>query len=537
MSNANDTGSNPPTNPIPDPQSTLNSNSISNSMQTLFEIVFVPNNVPESSEDLRTDNDCAAGQDPFGIFDKEVLHKIFAHVTDPDDLKKCTQTCTKWKAWIEKEKHILLLFAEVIGHLKLPKNDLLKCRQVCKGWKKCVDKAYEKNPLHRSYEYMSLSKQENWKHDGIRFSESGQIEKFLDEMGSFTDNPFPGRCIEISYSFTNDEVKRPEPDDNFWPNAEKLLERFGQHVWYAFITYDCGRNNDPFATNVEVNLRNCLAKLPNLKKLYLDPEIFSSVPYLNIDGTQRELGVRQRVMNYFRLNPLEPMKNLETLSLGYSSANYIHYEMLRCNCSTLKRVDFGKYVFNHGFQFPNLEEANIRVETLNNLDQLDCFPVTMKKISIERAYRSRYRNDNPRHSPLSQFSFERVFRKLERFGKTLQLLELDVNLSPPPSAYKPLLPALERLTISVHGCADFLLELKNLKYLVMVKYDSNQWEGTRVKLHGFGNKMYESNIWKLMPALETLVVDECLESRVYQRKNLPMKVVERPKSKTQCVIC
>ncbi|CAL8111697.1 unnamed protein product [Orchesella dallaii] len=416
--------------------------------------------------------------DPMEILPPEVWLIIFGNL-ERQDILNCMRTNSKWKLFMREPT--LLLFPEVISHLinVLPKNDFLNCRQVCKSWKKDVDELYQNHPLHITVDHMHLSKELEWKHDGIRFSWTPQIEKFLARMKYHTDNPFPGRCIEIYDHLCNTPA--------YWISVRNLLQRFGKHIWYAYIKYTV-RSSDPAAANVEKILRDCLILLPNLKKLFLDADLGAQ-----LFDTE---GLYQRISNYYTLNPMTKLNQMEVLSFTDNLPTPLHTEILRCSSKTLKKLDFCNYIYDGFVHLPNLEEANVMIEKLEDFEKIGLFPSSMKKISIKAAYN----NQKP-------FSFEAVFKKLERFRKSLKELSMEVKLHTLKNRFKPNLRGLEKLTISVKGPLYFLPSLKGLKYLKIFNYKPRQWKRNRVEICGFENRMQESNIWNLMPSLDTVVLE------------------------------
>ncbi|ODM97020.1 Lysine-specific demethylase 2B [Orchesella cincta] len=438
--------------------------------------------------------------DPTDILPEEVWLVIFGHLKDTQDLLNCMRTCNTWNGWLDRKK---FLFPEVLGilsrEMSMPKNEFLKLRKVCKKRKDDVDTHYEQEPRHLGCENQTQARKLQWRNngnDGICFSSSTQIQHFLNVMNKHYENPFVGRSIFIKYDYGNDQ--------EFSIILMKLLAQFGKHIWYFYIMYEF-QGIVTIAPLVEETVRDCLLFLPNVKKLYLDANVPGCMLMINA------VVVIERMKTFLGLNLWPANENLVSLSFGgsYGVPSPLTWTIILKNRDTLKNIDFGMHKYHkYGSKLQNLEEVHQMINEMEDFKQLKYLPTTLKKLVLYK-YLAAAREDRE-HFDRRHFSFDLVFKALERFGKTLNEVYIDLKLSTgffrSFKTFKPNLPALEKLSICLNGPLDPLLHFKSLKHLEILFYVSRSWAYSRIKVSGLENRMYESNIWELMPALETLII-------------------------------
>ncbi|CAL8109022.1 unnamed protein product [Orchesella dallaii] len=168
----------------------------------------------------------------------EIWAKIF-HNLSANDLISVTHVCPEWKELLESERKYALL-EQVLPLLNMHWSNILRCREVSKGAKKAVNHCLETYATNRHTYSFEHEESESRRHFNIvlgvidflyyNFSAifmrpNRSVQNFLTHMGENRDpgkNLFVTRSIRVPLHFEN--------DDDYTP-VERMLTRFGHHVW------------------------------------------------------------------------------------------------------------------------------------------------------------------------------------------------------------------------------------------------------------------------------------------------------------------
>ncbi|CAL8129387.1 unnamed protein product [Orchesella dallaii] len=316
-------------------------------------------------------------------------------------------------------------------------------------------------------------------------------------MENHPGNPFPTRKIHVELP---DESKNVDTEfiDDFWTVVVLLLEMFGNHVHYATISMD---GSETLGFGNLINIRSCLRHLPNLRGLKL---------------LSFELPGNNAVFNdFYRRDPLPQLRHLESVELDMVDGAVMHHILNSCCiarnvtrlCLSICYYD-DLVMPNVVSTFSNLEvlDAFIPINELERLGNLDEKP-PLKKLSLEL-------EPGRLNRPVN---YRRIIAALEPFANSLVHFELDTSFLVGDSAERLLinLPNLQKLVFSKYeGSLDPLIQFKSLTYLEITEYTvvPKHVENYVIDLHKNEEKVFQSNIWILIPSLETL----CFKKYLYQ---------------------
>ncbi|ODM91024.1 hypothetical protein Ocin01_15659 [Orchesella cincta] len=428
---------------------------------------------------------------------REVWLNVFQKL-DESDKTAFFRADAKWNDWVAS-KRTLFLIPEVGPILlkTLPKTVSLQCRELCRSWTKELDHLVQTHSSHlciysENDEVSTIPKQIS----GFYFAD--WFQKFHQDMKTHQGNPFPGRTIDLDWYEPEEEMEEEELVrlcEDYWLNATQFCEKYGAHV--HDITID---TFDSCLTGMEMigNVSRCLLYLPNLKKLHLSG-------IRNADGSNS-------IRDYFRMNTLPQLANLETLEVKETDGTFLDVILSSCCLpSKIKRLfllsTYSMGYFEDVFNFVNLEvlEVDLYIQNLQQMADQELVP-PLSKLYLKFLNK--------------QVSAVHLFNALEPFSDSLTQFKMkEPSKLVVPHAVdleRIKLPKLERLYIfKLKGSVDFVLQLTSLTHLEIVKskIEQEHLDGCLVKFYGHEKRMYESNIWELLPSLQTLL------SRVTISKN------------------
>lgn len=353
-----------------------------------------------------------------------------------------------------------------------------------------------------------------------------RIRTLREEMRDHPRNPFVGRSVvfnvEIDDDFDDedeDEFEDPGVSD-FWQLSRVFLSEVGRHLWYVEIVEDSGHQRPLEFYKL---LRELLINLPNLRSLKLSGDISHE------DYHPKALPV------YMANNPLPPMPHMESLDLEclYSEVPQIIHDMLISMYSVqLKKVHVNmnrwKPSYSRGLS-KQLTELHLKEVSLEKLTTI-CSPTDGKlsslnvgKLSLNLRSQKFSLTMLPMKFPT--FSF---FKALSHLFPVLRVLTLFVDITVELNEMEPnswqqfSLPSVEQ--VEVQGVQrkifySFLLCFPSLKSLSICESTCGRFnedpavitflegdttaceEVVQVNKFMHTGRMYESNIWTLIPTL------------------------------------
>lgn len=337
------------------------------------------------------------------------------------------------------------------------------------------------------------------------FSSIPQIDKFLEIFGNNYDNPFPGRGISIALT-SNELTDWLAPE--FYSRITQFLESFGQHVLHCgfFLNFGTATTNDSYYKLVKL-----LEALPNLQNLII-ADLAHYQPYPTLK----------------RLPPI--WKNLQ--SLKFVSVGSTLYNAIICDNNSVSKLIIEKSSF-----VINMEgdiNLNCRFENLEQLELKGCTWNEIKMLSL-----SKFLNYRPMKKFHLQFypgtlssaiHWTDLFEVLSQtFNETLRELVLVIPEETEEEGLKRILKEsrksrlnmkkLRKLDLTVkNDCSfDFLLGMSESLEWLRICVDKWKWSNASkemlkvkrrqtLKIVGYQERLYKSNIWKLFPKLKTVVL-------------------------------
>ncbi|ODM89011.1 hypothetical protein Ocin01_17673 [Orchesella cincta] len=271
-----------------------------------------------------------------------VLNKL-----DQKDKLAVSGASAVWHDWMEPERTQFLI-SEVTPYLVEPHRPVdtkrgHRARELCQSWKEGLD---HQNQTHGSntnlyFEMASCEDPHQWYPCrrsllcGTLLIFLDDVQRFMEDMKSHPENPFPGRSIHLCCSFQEDNDPLGEAWDGvwreYWSNTYLLLEKFGSHVHFADIMFNEDEEYEQLHLDdmeVQARLRGCLLRLPNIKQLHTCSE--NKTPLLE-----------EEISEYYRRNPLPRLEDLETVELQYMSLATINEVLNSCCVPTnIKRLSY-----------------------------------------------------------------------------------------------------------------------------------------------------------------------------------------------------
>ncbi|ODM90146.1 hypothetical protein Ocin01_16537 [Orchesella cincta] len=370
------------------------------------------------------------GSDPFPVDNISHVWLSVYDKLDPKDKLAFCGASSVWHDWLESRRTERLISEVVPQHTEAPSwSNFLRSREFCQSWKEEIDYQNQTHGSNLSF-YFEIA------------SEKGRL------------------LMKNFFHYAKDHEDVTEYWRDYWKSIRLLLEQFGSHVHFAQICFDDG--DDIWADNElgnlegQAQLRECLLRLPNLKKVVIFGELGS--PFLE-----------DEIREFYRVNPLPRWSIWKRWSVSYEPRN---------------EVLIAPILFHH-------------LETLASLERRP--PLREVYLSFE---------DAPH--------LEDVFRLLEHFGETLiqfrsssrLRLRNDVENGEPFSCN---LPHLKKIFFEEYwGTADLLFQFKSLTHVQIW-----QMRDTSLQFPGFKERLDDSSIWILMPCLQWLSLGN--RATVYER--------------------
>jgi len=330
--------------------------------------------------------------------------------------------------------------------------------------------------------------------NGMMFNRLDRVQSFLQETHVNSGNPFPGRCVWISveeYIDGDEEVDRTELLERF----TQLLIRFGDHIWYLRITFDCP-DTPLHSTEYETQLMSWLTLVPNLKRLRLElgaPIEGDLCLDLNLD--------------YWGQNPVQQLNNLEVFSYVNDEDQdgifaWLIQQLLGRFCANgnLKRLHLPNKCHWPYSPFPNLEELWTDI-LYEDLLLLKVFSPNLKKLVVYVDGLPATDECNGDCEEETHLNIATVFNGLHFFADTLidlALINHETFCLPTNMDFKVELPKLERLMLVYSPSVknDILFNLKSLKHLEIL--DS--------PMDDYNNGEFVCRVLKRLSNVKTIVI-------------------------------
>ncbi len=390
------------------------------------------------------------------------------------------------------------------------KNLILNCRLVSRTWHKSIQTLSEEtwNP-DWNIKVNDTSKQNKKLDSGkvikkcYTFQTIRKIDEFLYKFGSCyreNINPFPGRgiCIFLTYAQLTDDFAPV-----FYRLLALFLDTFGRFIFHCefLLHLNTDKTNEAYCKIIEF-----LGSLPNLKNLIIH-----------------------------NLNPNPSSPTLKRLSLNLrhlQSLKFVYVSSTVCNAIIRDNWQIRKlYISKPSFDIYTDLNLFGGFENLEQLVLRGCNWKEIQKLSL-----SNLLNDWPVkrfHLELDTNSFQWVdlFEVLSKsFNETLEELVLFLPEITHKTDMKQILkgsletrlvmPKLKKLNMEVENefSFDFLLGMN--KSLEWLRINQEKWKRRRgakenveierqqiLKIWGYHDKLYKSNVWTLFPKLKTVEFD------------------------------
>lgn len=428
---------------------------------------------------------------------------MLERVVNPWDLLSCYQAVPLWMSLLEPDKstwQFNLAFPSLFKYLR--KNDVLKCRLVCNKWRSGVDKFLEHDQfkLYNSTTHFLFRKTVELNFAGFD-EDTAAVERFRDEMKNSKRNPIISRSIHVG--------------DH--PNVVPFLSEFGVHIWHLTISV-FPEEGSP--VDFVRYLRKLLICCPNLRT-------FQLMGYMNDEGGRDpDIHVEaDLIQHFFDENPLPLLPRLETLDIRLRDIHtidqtviLIEQQVLSCYGHQLVKLFLGHNILLNN-PFAKMTDLSIMIHSAEQLQYLQDLESPLEVLDLII------------HT--SQLNFRKMFRTIERFRSSLKVLSIRFYSQYPrriefgksvqfPKRVR--LPFLQELKLE-DVCArsdmsfDFLRSLRGLRRIELqfstyCKLDDEPRRRERVLVnqhldeYGKGTEfgMYFSNIWRLLPHLEKVIL-------------------------------
>ncbi|CAL8140925.1 unnamed protein product [Orchesella dallaii] len=484
-----------------------------------------------------SDENCL--KSPLDLFPIEIWETIFTYL-DCQTLLNCYRATECWREELERHK-VKFLMIEVFPLISrlIERKDVMNMRLVCGGWKASLDEYFQMHHTH--FEVVSfidilcpekcvLPRTVGFglnftKRFGIRHSYHQENQDFMGGNDFIPGvNPFLNRSISYSEGAFM-IVPNLELLAEIRTNFRGVLENFGSHLWHCDLTFllnDCKfgeeDDNDFGAETVYLLACSFLELMPNLKTLKIG--CFHSM-WFNWE----------KYFSYLKTFPLEelisshPLPQLrDVVTLKFeTTVNPLDTAVLRRYSHAQKLL-----VLSNSSHFTEGVEVEpigwIRLEELK----------VVLKMKREGNIQLEHHRLKP-SSPIRILSIDYhgggkkdwilLFTFISHFQDTIQHLGLGLftryrfsskERSPvfPPDGIRMKLPFLE--TLMIRGgklninSLDFIgecLSLKEICFAVEITQTvTTEGNASEIQFHGYLHKMYESNIWRILPKLDIFEV-------------------------------
>lgn len=380
-----------------------------------------------------------------------------------------------------------------------PKPSAYTVRQVCRSWCSGMDDFYEQhrfNTVELTSEFDEKHATDNLPLSGLLASESALsfLQHFDSTHANTERNPFIGRKIQVCTRFAGLYVL-------------EVLQKYGRYVWSLKIS-------DQESIHVG-RLGMFLSTMPNLRRIeILD---WSRVVYMANNG----------VMRLPSLPNVDTFKGkLEVALLSGIVHDNPSIVNLQLNIKTYRDLT--------PVDFPHVK--HLKLKLYSKLRQICLNTPQLSKLIVHWehdlfGYKNMKRRDY-------LFQWQRIFTFINRnWGQLEKLAEVELELPGFKSLYsicKNLeraafyrleLQKVEKLNLVMHSpCSlDFILPMReSLKSLrVRIVYYSGMLDKSkgisktlelakarqRIKVLGFEDRLYSSNIWEMFPKLQKVVLE------------------------------
>ncbi|CAL8148759.1 unnamed protein product [Orchesella dallaii] len=425
-----------------------------------------------------------------------------------EDKVTFSQASKEWHDWVAP-KRTDFLFPQVALFLvgTIPSTSAKQCRSVCRSWTQKLDSLREFYPIDKHFaletEYAKVDDNEfSLRND---FNTSDEIQRFMADMSAHPGNPLPGGIIFFKYKVAEREIplaagERIRLCTEYWTAVTMLLRKYGNYIQRA--TFGFGQNETELpGIEIVEHFRNSMLSLRNLR-------------YISLSNL--ETGLEDEIEEYFGLNPLPRLQNLEVVQIHNMDFNLAETVLNHCCIpANIKEVWIWAWrIPPTVYTFFNLEILEVRshVSLIEDLERFRNLPQVppLKVLRIQDLTR--------------QINAIQVFTAFEAFSDTITELTVMTplvnNAANAIAGIQISLPKLERIYFTVYqGSLDLLLQLTSLKDLIIRRatMEREEWDGNLVQFYGFEERLKESNIWDLIPSLQTITVGCGYNELFYER--------------------
>ncbi|CAL8133159.1 unnamed protein product [Orchesella dallaii] len=463
-----------------------------------------------AEENNKVNNDGETEAVGYHHFPAENIPQIWLNIYEKlgqEDKLTFSQASKEWHDWVAL-KRTDFLFPQVAIYLlrAIPTSSAKQCRSVCRSWTQKLDSLCEYYPIDMHLEIETEYEEvDNFEffvltHD---FISTNQIQRFMADMSAHPGNPLPGGSIHFeNVAECGDPLAPGEMyrlGTEYWTAVITLLRKYGNYIQDATFVFHEDEEAFPLIEITE-RFRNCLLNIPNLR-------------HITLYHIGEEWG--DEMEEYFRLNPFPRLQNLEVVNIY--NVDFDLAETFLNHCCVPANI---KRVWIWAWRIPRT------VYTFFNLEILQARSDDLMIEDLEK-----FRN-LPRVPPLSVLRVHancdlnalRVFTALEAFADTLTeftvMSPLVNNAAEEIAGIQINLPKLESIRFGEYqGSLDLLLQLTSLKDLKIrnATMEREEWDGNGVQFYGFEERLKESNIWYLIPSLQTITVGHGENEVIYER--------------------
>ncbi|CAL8128965.1 unnamed protein product [Orchesella dallaii] len=466
-------------------------------------------------------------------------------ILPPEDRTSCSKASITFNEILSLEK-TTFLFPEVLPLLAaknippfnfLPKHskcDIRNLRLVCRTWRTAIDNYIQHHPCHFQVEEASPTTPINH-HHGLKiksattFSHPEYLSSFHREVSSYTgENPFLSRHVILT------DVNRGnvQNSNRLWSEFETLLSLWGSQIWYFEVVI----LSDHFFFQIYTNIEECLALMPNLKVLVLKSMEPMASRELEVDWLSDLVLVR----------PLTRLEHLEVFSarllptpvMNEALTKFSNVRCLQIDKDNGLRHEYYSYDAEN-LHLPNLKELSLPLITVNDLRTLEkvtwpletlTLVVSCKEVQVDDGQGDLYLGLDI--TDILSCVFNKFGERLKNFtiklnghnrwkAPIIQCANISLNLNMTPLLLEKLFVRMKCVQMKN---IDFVLNFKELKQLSVIldsyqvdpslrreKWLQLQKEGEVDAILKFFSymehmSMYESNLWELLPNLETLEI-------------------------------
>ncbi|CAL8133157.1 unnamed protein product [Orchesella dallaii] len=448
----------------------------------------------------------------------EVWLNIYEKLGHQDKLT-FSRTCAEWHDWVASKRTIQFFFqAASLAFGNLPGKEILQCRTLCRAWTEELGLLYQFLPVVPSNFYVPISasgsKSKEFS-DKPTFRTSlrsiDKMKSFMADMEGHRGNPIPWGMLDLVRDVPDEEgqltlIEKCRLSREYWTAAGMLLSKFGKYVRCVEFAFHEGDPGLPCIEFVDY-FRNCLVSCPNVMELIIEDSSGG--------------GWDDEIEEYVRLISLPQLKSLESLEIY--GVEYDFADLILDYCcvpANIKRIYLDEHRIPQAvYCFSNLEILEVQQEELLYEDLILNFErfKVLEKIPPLKILEVEFSSELEEDEVPNLLD---ILTVVESFGNTLTGLNVRSSLSPVAfeeiSGIRINLPKLQRLELQDYqGSLDLLVGLKSLTYLIIHNVDSTQSDPVGLApFSGFEERIYESNIWKMVPSLKIIRIGQ----KTYRRQ-------------------